>query len=71
VLLLWTVSYLYPKRFPKQPATGVLNQVPGVEIPESGIERRPSLSLESLAQAGAVEQFLSVYDWVVGEIQDS
>jgi hypothetical protein len=49
----------------------VLNQLPGVEIPESGIERRPSLSLESLAQAGAVEQFLSVYDWVVGEIQDS
>jgi hypothetical protein len=49
----------------------VLNQVPGVEIPESGIERRPSISLESLAQAGAVEQFLSVYGWVVGEIRSS
>jgi hypothetical protein len=48
-----------------------LNQVPGVEIPESGIDRRPSISLESLAQASTVEQFLSVYDWVVGEIRSS
>ena len=45
-----------------------LNAIPGVSVPEDGIDRRPSLKLAELAEANAVEPLLQVFDWVVGEI---
>lgn len=48
-----------------------LNQIPGVNIPPDGINRRPSFSLSALAKNDGLDQFLSIYDWVVEEIQSS
>ncbi len=48
-----------------------LNQIPGVDIPLEGIERRPSISLAALSSTENLEQFLAVYDWVVSEIRRS
>jgi hypothetical protein len=48
-----------------------LNEIPGVNIPREGIERRPSINLAGLETEGVVEQFLSVYDWMVVEIRKS
>jgi hypothetical protein len=46
-----------------------LNEVLGMVIPEDGIERRPSVSLRSLAEGGRVEGLLGVLDWVVEEVR--
>jgi hypothetical protein len=45
-----------------------LNQIQGVNIPEDAINRRPSIKLTTLANDEVLEQFLSIYDWVVEEI---
>ena len=48
-----------------------LNQIEGVNIPREGINRRPSFNLSLLAQEEKLEQFRSIYDWVVEEILKS
>ena len=48
-----------------------LNAIDKVDIPAEGIGRRPSISLTVLAEEGSVERFLSIFDWVVEEIQNS
>jgi hypothetical protein len=45
-----------------------LNQIEGIKIPTDASNRQPSISLDSLAKSGTVEEFLRVYDWVVEEI---
>jgi hypothetical protein len=46
-----------------------LNAVPGISIPEEGIERRPNVPLQGLTAPGALERFLESLDWVVDEIR--
>mgnify|MGYP001039076770 CR=1 FL=1 len=45
-----------------------LNQVPGIRIPESKINRRPSIPLSLLRDEMVLAQFLSVLDWAVEKI---
>jgi hypothetical protein len=48
-----------------------LNAIPGITIPADGIEKRPNVPLQALAGPGALEEFLEVLGWVVGEVQGS
>lgn len=43
--------------------------VPGISIPEEGIERRPNVPLQGLTAPGALARFLEALDWVVDEIR--
>jgi hypothetical protein len=38
--------------------------VPGISIPEEGIERRPNVPLQVLTAFEALAQFLEALDWV-------
>ena len=44
-----------------------LNKIPGINIPVDRI-RRPSIKLTALSDPQRLQQFLSVLNWVVGEI---
>jgi hypothetical protein len=40
-----------------------LNAIPGVEIPDGGLDKRPSIAFAALTDAKALEMFLSAMDW--------
>jgi hypothetical protein len=46
-----------------------LNEVPGIELPESGIHRRPAISLRALVERDNLSKFLSVIEWELMEIR--
>ena len=46
-----------------------LNAIPGISIPADAITRRPSFRLDALADEGAVDRVLAVFDWVLAEIE--
>jgi hypothetical protein len=46
-----------------------LNEIPGVALPEDSITRRPGIPLSALQDEPVLEQFLTVLEWVVGEIK--
>jgi hypothetical protein len=46
-----------------------LNQIPGVEIPEGGLSRRPNVPLEVLARDGNIDHFIQVFDWFVAQVR--
>ena len=48
-----------------------LNEIPGIDIPEDGIGRRPSVRMVALEQRGSLDQFLGVFDWYLGRIHDA
>jgi hypothetical protein len=48
-----------------------LNEVPGVNIPEDGTERRPSIPLSALIDGTALGQFINVLDWYVEQVKAS
>lgn len=48
-----------------------VNEIEDVEISKEDIEKRPNIRLPILAEKERMEQFLSVYDWVVEEIRKS
>ncbi|MEW6578641.1 MAG: hypothetical protein AB1435_05540 [Chloroflexota bacterium] len=48
-----------------------LNAIQGVSIPESAIARRPSIPFSTLAKNDALQQFLTVFEWMIGEIRAS
>jgi hypothetical protein len=45
-----------------------LNAIPGISIPESGIEKHPNVPLQVLTAPGALDKFLEVLEWV-GEVR--
>jgi hypothetical protein len=46
-----------------------LNEIPGVAIPESALNKRPSIPMSVLAREGNVERFLAVFDWYLDEVR--
>jgi hypothetical protein len=46
-----------------------LNQIPGVNINEMSITKRPSIPLSALKNEAALRQFLGIFAWVVDEIK--
>lgn len=48
-----------------------LNQIPGVNIPENAITRRPNISLSTFTDTSSLRQLLETLDWVVQEIRST
>jgi hypothetical protein len=48
---------------------GKLNQIPGVNLPEDSITRRPSINGGALVQEDSMKAFLEAMDWVIREIK--
>ena len=46
-----------------------LNQIPGIEIPEKAITRRPNILLSTFKDASSLRQLLETLDWVIQEIE--
>jgi len=46
-----------------------LNTIPGIAIPEDGINRRPTLPLSALADEGALKRFIETLEWALGEVK--
>jgi len=46
-----------------------LNAIPGITIPEKGIEKQPSIPLRVFTAPGVLERFLEVLEWMVEEIR--
>jgi hypothetical protein len=44
-----------------------LQKIPGVELEEDRIDKRPSFLLEDLLQDGAFESFIETFDWILEE----
>ena len=40
-----------------------LNSIPGVELPDAGLDKRPSIPLVALTDETALKVFLSAMDW--------
>lgn len=45
-----------------------LNAIPGVQISDSAISKRPNIKLSVISKAKADEQLLAIWDWVIEEI---
>lgn len=41
--------------------------IDGIGIPESAIEHRPTISLDTLAKPDALNRFVEILDWVLTE----
>ena len=80
---IWTGDYLYiqfgdmrtkppfndePKRLE---ILRRLNEIPDVDIPDTAIDKYPSISLSTLNSETALKQFLETLDWIVEEIKSS
>jgi len=48
-----------------------LNIIPGISIPEDGINRYPSIDLSLLQNEESLKQFLSIFDWVIEKIRNA
>jgi hypothetical protein len=46
-----------------------LNEIPGVAIPESALNKRPSIPMSVLAREGNVKRFLAVFGWYLDEVR--
>jgi hypothetical protein len=46
-----------------------LNEIPGVDLPEDGINRRPSISLGALVDSNAFESFVGIMEWAIEEVK--
>ena len=46
-----------------------LAAIPGVSVPESSFNKRPSFKLGLLVRPGALDKFLAAFDWVLSEIK--
>lgn len=48
-----------------------LNEIPGIDLPEDVITRRPNIPMSLLTDEAKLRQLLEVFDWVVTEIRAS
>jgi hypothetical protein len=46
-----------------------LNDIPGIEVPEAAVAKRPNVSFDRLPDDGSLERFLVVFDWAIEEIR--
>jgi hypothetical protein len=48
-----------------------LNELPGVQIPDDALDKRPSIALATLTDEAAVESLLACMDWAIEQAQAS
>jgi hypothetical protein len=48
-----------------------LNAVPGVSLPQSAVDRYPSIPLAALADQAALDACLAALRWLVAELRDA
>jgi hypothetical protein len=48
-----------------------LNELPGVDLPEDAIRRRPSILLVTLVDPSALAMFLKGIEWTIQEVEAS
>lgn len=46
-----------------------LNDIPGIDLPDDSIHRRPTMPLASLAPEQSFQAFCAIYDWYLAELQ--
>jgi hypothetical protein len=46
-----------------------LNEIPGIDLPDDAITRRPSISLSILAKPQVLGKFLETLDWFTEEVK--
>jgi hypothetical protein len=44
-----------------------LNDIPGVDLPETATERRPRIPLATFANPDALERLIGVFEWFLAE----
>ena len=47
-----------------------INEIPGVNLPEDGIDRRPSIRLSALTHNDASNHLLNVFAWIIEVIKN-
>ncbi|GJM21266.1 MAG: hypothetical protein DHS20C15_11810 [Planctomycetota bacterium] len=48
-----------------------LNAIPGIDIPADKIGKRPNVPLAALAEPGALDEFLKVFDWYLARVRSA
>jgi hypothetical protein len=48
-----------------------LNEIPGIDIPQDGIARRPAFDVAALADPERLAQLFRVMDWCIAEIKSA
>lgn len=48
-----------------------INSIPGIAFPETAVTKRPEFSISVLEPEANLQQFLSVFDWVIEQIKSS
>ena len=46
-----------------------LNAIPGVDIAENKLEKRPTIPLSIFAEPESLKKFIEVFDWFVAEVK--
>jgi hypothetical protein len=46
-----------------------LNDIPGIEVPEAAVAKRPNVSFDRLPADASLDRFLAVFDWAIAEIR--
>lgn len=47
----------------------LLNEIPGVNLPNDSIEKFPSIPLSTLTQQGSLERFLAAIEWTIDQVK--
>jgi len=81
VFAVWTngrieIEFMYLKEYPAFTGEEALweffrrlNAIPGVQIPEDGIYRRPSIPLKALVDETGYRQFIDAVEWVYQKLR--
>jgi trans-aconitate methyltransferase len=83
LFVIWSNGYLetYFQHYQSKPAFAPaekrrqlwqrLNEIPGVDLPEDAIARRPTIPLAVFTEEERLDQLLQVFEWVIEEIKAS
>lgn len=45
------------------------NDIPGIEVAEAAVAKRPNISFDRFPDDTSLERFLVVFDWAIAEIR--
>jgi hypothetical protein len=53
----------------RQELLRLLNEIPGVNLPNDSIEKFPSIPLSTFTQEGSLEKFLAAIEWTNDQVR--